>query len=145
MECLPPCTTTPDAHCCPFFCVITLWPPGISVHWSSAAHIFILNRRSDRNDWAFKAHGEPPSLHSDLITSYKTQTCHLSLTFHVSLFICREHCKGISHCSAPTLLDVQLHPQHPVFSVIYGMQSAITHGRVKETAYRFLDLAKHSD
>lgn len=83
--------------------------------------------------------------HSDLIMSYKTQTCHLSRTFHVSPLIYREHCKGISHCSAPTLLDVQLHPEHPVFSVICGMQLTITHGRVKETASRLLDLAKHSD
>lgn len=121
-------------------CVITLWPLECS-----ATHIFILNLHLDHNDWAFKPHGEPLSLHSDLIMSYKTQTCHLNRTFHVSPLIYREHCKGISHCSAPTLLDVQLHPEHPVFSVICGMQLAITHGQVKETAYRLLDLVKHSD
>lgn len=75
--------------------------------------------------------------------SYKTQTCHLSRTFQVSSLIHREHCKGISHCSPPTLLDVQLHPEHPLFSVKCGMQLTITHGQVKETAYRLLDLAKH--
>lgn len=132
MERLPRCATTPDAHGCPFARRYTV-APGISVHWSSATHVFIWNLHLDQNDWAFKAHGEP-SLHSDLITSNKT--CHLSRTFHISPLIYCEHRKGISHCWAPTLLDVQLHPEHPVFSVICGMRLTVTRDCLHDLANR---------